>query len=216
MAKKYSAHSGDLKTPFCRTSYARDLFKARENKNGRAKFGCTLIFPKAERKFFEPIFTKLITEEWPKDGLERAKKGLIKMPLLAGDGKEAYNKTTGQLNAGLGPDVFFMRPTANEDRPPRVWFRDPNRQETEEVVYSGVWGKAILHFYTWNNEESGDMICAGISGFQRIPHPQFGEGERIGGSGPLDVDKWNETIADEGPVPETAKSGAGASGLFGD
>lgn len=211
MAKKTSARSDDFKTPLGRVSFAFNLFKARENKNGRAKFGCTLIFPKAERKFFEAIVAKVITYEWGPTGMERAKKGLIKIPLLAGDGKEAHNKTTGELNGGMGPDVFFIRPTANEDRPPRVWFKDPNKQENDQEVYSGCYGKAIMHFYAWHNEESGDMVSAGISGFQKLK-----EGERLGGSGGIDPEKWSETIEDEGPAPESTKTGAGAGGLFGE
>ena len=211
MAKKTSANSGDFKTPLGRISYSRDMFKARPNKNGKLKFGCTLIFPKTDRKFFEEIIMKVLVEEWGPAGIERAKKGLIKIPLLSGDGKEAHNKTTGELNEGMGPDVFFIRPTANEDRPPRVWYKDPNKQETEQEVYSGCYGKAILHFYAWNQEESGDMVSAGISGFQKLK-----DGERLGGSGGIDPEKWSETIADEGPAPKSAKTGAGAGGLFGD
>ena len=137
MAKKTSANSGDFKSPLGRLSYARDLFKARANKGSKEKFGCTLIFPNSDKKFFLDIIKKVITEEWGPAGLARADKGLIKIPLLAGDGKEAHNKTTGELNAGMGSDVFFIRPTANADRVPRVWWKDPNRQETEETVYSG-------------------------------------------------------------------------------
>ena len=207
MAKKTSARSPDFKSPLGRVSYAFALFKTNDN----GKYTPTLIFPKSERKIFEEIIAKVIQEEWPNVGMERAKKGLIKLPLLAGDGKEAHNKTSGELNAGLGPDVFFIRPTANSDHPPRVWYRDPNKQETEAVVYSGCYGKAIMHFFAWHHPESGDMICAGISGFQKLQ-----DGERLGGSGGIDPEKWSETIADEGPTPESAKSGAGASGLFGD
>src|SRR5580658_5744805 len=135
MAKKPSARSEDFKTPLGRLSFAFSLFKPRPNKNGKSKFGCTLIFPKSDRKFFETIVAKVITDEWGPTGIERAKKGLIKIPLLAGDGKEAHNKTTGEITPGLGPDVFFIRPTANDDRPPRVWYKDPNTQETEQEVY---------------------------------------------------------------------------------
>ena len=211
-----NARSEDFKSPHCRLSYAQSLFKARANEGGgNPKFGCTLIFDKADRKALEEIVAKVIKDQWGPGGMERAKKGLIKSPFLAGDGKEAHSKKTGELHAGLGADVFFIRPSANEDRPPRVWFRDPNKQETEDVVYSGVYGKAILNAFAWS-ATSGDGVSFGIQGFQRIPHPKHGDGERLGGSGGIDPEKWNETIADDGPVPESAKSGAGASGLFGD
>ena len=206
-----NARFEDFKTELGRLSYAQSLFKARANEGGGApKFGCTLIFPKSYRPTLEKIVAKVITDQWGPTGMDRAKKGLIKIPFLAGDGKEAHSKKTGELNPGLGPDVFFIRPTANEDRPPRVWWKDPNKQETEDTVYSGCHGKAILNAFAWS-AASGDGVSFGILGFQKLQ-----EGERLGGSGGIDPEKWSETIADEGPAPETTKSGAGASGLFGD
>ena len=206
-----NARADDFKSPLCRLSYAQSLFKARANEGGGApKFGCTLIFPKVDRPALEKIVAKVIQDQWGPQGLERARKGLIKSPFLAGDGKEAHSKKTGELNAGLGPDVFFIRPTANEDRPPRVWYRDPNHQETEDVVYSGCYGKAVLNAFAWS-AASGDGVSFGILGYQKLQ-----DGERLGGSGGIDPEKWSETIADDGPVPETAKTGAGAAGLFGD
>ena len=214
MAKKCTARSEDFKAPEGRLSFARDLFKPRQQKNGKEKYGCTLIFPKAERKFFELLIAKVILDEWGPAGIERAKKNLIKSPILAGDGKEAHNKTTGELNGGMGPDVIFMRPTANGDRPPFVWYTEKDihgkpKMVDESVAYSGCYGKAILHFYAWNNEESGDMVSVGISGFQKMR-----DGERLAGGGPMDVEKWDETFADEGPAPNVG--GGGAGNLFGE
>ena len=209
--KMANARSEDFKSELGRLSYAQSLFKARTQEGSTtAKFGCTLIFPKSYRPTLEKIVAKVITDQWGPTGMDRAKKGLIKIPFLAGDGKEAHSKKTGELNPGLGPDVFFIRPTANEDRPPRVWWKDPNKQETEDTVYSGCHGKAILNAFAWS-AASGDGVSFGILGFQKLQ-----EGERLGGSGGVDTEKFHETIADEGPAPETTKSGAGASGLFGD
>ena len=206
-----NARSEDFKTETGRLSYAQSLFKAKEPEGGVAKkFGCTIIFPKSYRPTLEKIVAKVISDQWGPAGLERAKKGLIKSPVLAGDGKEAHSNKTGELHLGLGPDVFFIRPTANEDRPPLVWYRDPNKQETEDVVYSGCFGKAILNAFAWN-AASGDGVSFGIQGFQKLQ-----DGERLGGSGGIDPEKWSETIADEGPAPESTKNGGGASGLFGD
>ena len=205
------ARSDDFKTPECRLSYARDLFKAREQKNDdgstRVKYGCTLIFPKSALPVLENMVAKVIVDEWGEKGIARAKQGMIKSPFLAGDGKEARNKTTGELHAGMGPDVFFIRPTANSDRPPQVRYKDPNLQETETTVYSGCYGKAVVHFYAWHHDKSGDMVGCGISMFQKLR-----DGEHLGG-GPVEAEKWMESVPDEGPMPETA--GAGAGGLFG-
>ena len=204
------ARSDDFKTPLCRLSYANGLYKARAAVEGAPKkFGCTLIFPKSSRAELEKIVAEVILAEWKQAGIERAKKGLIKSPFLAGDGKEARNKSTGDLHPGMGSEVFFIRTQANEERAPRVWYRDPNRQENEDVVYSGCFGKAILNAFAWHNAQSGDGVSFGIAGFQKLQ-----DGERLGGSGGIDPEKWSETVADEGPAPET--NGKGAAGLFGD
>jgi hypothetical protein len=197
----------------CRLSYAQSLFKARsadpKDPNARKRFGCTLIFPKADRAFFEKEIAKLIREQWGDKGIDMAKSGMIKNPLLAGDGKEARVKTgpkTGELHAGMSADVFFIRVASGEDRPPWVRWRDANRQETEETVYSGCYGKAVVNMFTWTHPTNGSGISFGIQGFQK-----HGEGERLSGGEGADPTKWVETIEDTGPI-----SGGDASGLFGE
>lgn len=207
-----NARSEDFKTDLCRLSFAQSLFKARVMEEGKpAKFGGTLIFPKSAKAKMEKIVADTIVAEWGPKGLEKAKAGLIKSPFLAGDGKEARNKQSGDLHPGMGPDVFFIRVQANADRPPAIWWKSPNVQETEANVYSGCYGKAILNCFAWHNDKSGDGVSFGIQGFQK-----HSEGERLGGSGAVDPEKWNETIADDGPAPDATKTGAGAGGLFND
>ena len=206
-----NARSDDFKSPLARVSFAQGLFKARALEAGKPpKFSATLIFPKSDRKALEAIVAKVIQDEWGPEGLKKAAAGKIRSPFLAGDGKEAKDDN-GDIKPGLGADVFFIRTQANEDRPPRVWHRDPNKQETEETVYSGCYGRAILNCFAWKHATGGEGVSFGLQGFQKLQ-----DGERLGGGGPINPEKWNETIADEGPVPETAKNGAGASGLFGD
>lgn len=205
------ARSQDFKSPICRLSFAQTLFKPRAQEEGKAKqYGCTLIFPKSDRPALEARIIEVIKAEWGDKGLTNARNGLIKSPFLAGDGKEARNKTTGELHPGMGPDVFFIRPKANEDRPPFVIWKDPNTQETEATVYSGCYGKAVLNIFAWQNAQSGDGVSFGLQGFQK-----FRDGERLGGGAPADPEKWAETIDDEGDAPESTRTGAGAAGLFG-
>jgi hypothetical protein len=204
------ARSEDFKTPPCRLSFAQQLFKARAQKNGKPKYGCTLIFPKDVRAALEKHVGAVILEQWGDKGLERAKQGLIKSPFLAGDGKEARAKETGELHPGMGPDVFFIRVQANEDRPPVVRYKDPNIPATPDEVYSGCYGFAVINAFAWHNDENGDGVSFGIQYFQKTK-----DGERIGGSGQVDPEKWHEKIADEGDAPQETKQGAGAGGLFG-
>jgi len=204
--------SEDFKTPMGRLSYAQSLYEPRAAEaGGKKKYGCTLIFNKADRAALEKVVAQVITDEWGVKGIERAKAGLIKSPFLAGDGKEARNKTTGELHPGMGPDVFFIRCQANSDRPPAVRWKSPNIQETEATVYSGCYGKAVVNVFAWTNSKNGDGVSFGLSMFQKL-----GEGERLGGSGGVDVDKHFETVEDAGEAPESTKGGAGAGGLFGE
>ena len=121
MATKF-ARSDDFKTPPCRLSFGQGLFKARKaSEDAKEKFGATLIFSKsADRKALDNAVRQCIVDTWGEQGRERAKKGLIKSPFLAGDGKEARNKTTGEINPGFGSGLFFIRPSANADRAPVV------------------------------------------------------------------------------------------------
>lgn len=208
-----------FKGPFCRLMYAKGLFTPGtygNDKDAKPKFNPSFVFEDKDKPFFEPYLMEVLKEMT--DGVKRFKAELIKNPLIRGDGPEAKYKDgdhAGEIKPGLGKGLFFIRPTAQPDSPPSVWFRDKNKQETEDVVYSGCYGKPILNVYAWKD---GKGISFGISGFQRIPHPSYGDGERLfsGGKGDFSADKWNETIADEGPVPEAAKSGGGAASLFGD
>lgn len=209
--KQKFARSEDFRTPPCRLSFAQNLFKARSQEEGKPpKYGCTLIFAKEHRAALEKEVAKVIMEQWGEKGLERARNGAIKSPFLAGDGKEARNKTTGELHAGMGPDVFFIRTQANQDRPPVVRYKNPNIPATEDEVYSGCRGFAVINAFAWNHPTNGDGVSFGIQFFQKTA-----DDERIGGSGPIDPEKWFEKIEDAGDAPAETRTGAGAASLFG-
>lgn len=218
----------DFKTPICRVSYAQSLFKARKQGDGptaKEKFGATLIFPKAAlvEKILQPqgeysgkmislqdIVAECITGEWGEKGLAKAKAGLIKSPFLAGDGKEARSKESGELHPGMGPDVFFIRVQANADRAPKISASATAFiPATEEDVYSGCYGFAVINAFAWSNPQNGDGVSLGINMFFKKS-----DGERLGGGGGGNPDAWTESV-ETGAAPDTTKTGAGAGGLFG-
>ena len=203
------ARSEDFKSPPCRLAFSNQLFKPKAVIDGGAKkYSCTLIFENKHRAALEQVVGKVIVEEWGEKGLVRAKAGAIKSPLLAGDGKEARSKQSGEVHAGFGPGMFFIRCTAQEDRKPVVLWNSKEMQATSEEVYSGCYGFAVLNCFTWNHPSSGDGVSFGIRMFQKTR-----DGEPLGGGGPLDVDKWYEHVEDEG-MQAASKTG-GASSLFG-
>lgn len=210
------ASSREIKTTLCRVSFVRDLFAIAE---GRHSYGCTLIFPKSDttgRAELEKICVEAITAEWGPKGLERLKNKIIKTPFYAGDGPEARRKkgeNAGELHAGMGPDVWFIRVSATKDHPPAVRWKNINVQETEKYpdgVYSGCYGKAVVNAFTSDHETGGQRVSLGINMFQKTA-----EGELLGGGGSsFEPEKYYETVADDGPAPDSTKSGAGAAGLF--
>lgn len=217
------ASSQETKVGLCRASYVRDMFTARAQdakQPDRKKFGGTFIFKKtdtASRKALEAICVEAITAEWGPKGVEHLKNKLIKSPFFDGESSEARYKTgekAGELHPGMGPDVWFVRVSANPDRPPAMRWKDPNKQEMEKYpdgIYSGCWGKVVLNAFTSNHETGGRRVSLGLVMFQK-----FEEGELLGGAGgaPVDAEKYYETVADDGPAPDSTKSGAGAAGLF--
>ncbi len=213
-AKKAMARGENFKTPRCRVSFAQQLFKPRSQEEGKPpKYGCTLIFKKEDRPILEKELLKVITAEWGDKGLEMAKNGLIKSPFLAGDGKEARNKETGEIHPGLGPDVFFIRVQANEDRPPVIRYKDPNIPATPEEVFSGCYGNAVVNSFAWHHPTNGNGVSFGIAFFQRTGGT---DDDKLGGDGgQVDANKYFEKIEDAGDMPDTTKNGAGAAGLFG-
>ena len=202
--------SADFKTDLCRVSFAGSLFKPRaQQEGGVEKYGCTLIFPKTcDRSALDAAVKSVLIAQWGDKGIDRAKAGLIKSPFLDGAGKEARNKKTGEIHPGFGPDVFFLR--VQSIRQPVLRYRSEHIPATEEEIYSGCYGKAVLNAFAWNNPQNGDGISFGIQFFQKIS-----DGERLGGSGGVDAAKWMEAVPDEGAAPEATRGGAGASGLFG-
>jgi hypothetical protein len=145
--------SQDFKTPLCRLAYAGSLFKPRaQNEHDTPKYGCTLIFQKSvDRKPLEDALRHVIVTQWGDKGLERAKAGLIKIPFLDGNGKEARNKKTGEISAGFGPDVFFIR--VQSTRAPLVRWKSENLPASEDEVYSGCYGKAVLNAFAWTKPD---------------------------------------------------------------
>lgn len=202
---KILARGTEFRTPECRLSFAQGLFK----KNDRGKYAPSLIFAKTvDRSALDKALRDVIVEAWGDKGLEKAKAGLIKSPFLAGDGKEARSKKTGDLHPGMGPDVFFIRPTTTIE--PVVRYKSANIPATEQEVYSGCYGFAVLQAFAWNNDESGDGVSFGVNYFQKLR-----DGDRLAGSGGTDANQWFESIEDTGAAPEETKSGQGAGGLFG-
>lgn len=207
MGKKMFA-TDEFKTPELRISYAPGLFEAKSIEGSAKKFSFTAIFENKHRPALEAKIREAVVGEWGDKGLEMAKKGLISSPFYAGDSKEARDKETGEIKEGLGPDVFFIRPSANEDKPPVLRYKSANIPATLSEIRSGDHGFAVLVAFAWDHPTGGKGVSFGLRYLQKTR-----DGEPLGGGAPTDPNKWHEKIEDAGNAPETGD--AGAESLFG-
>ncbi len=198
--------------PLMRASYAFNMRKGREQTKDdgskKMEWGATLILPKSDivgLKKLQSMVAEVITNEWGEKGMERFKAGLIRNPILPGDGKEARNKDTGEINPGLGADVVFIRAKSND--PVKVFNKAVMPASDDEIV-SGHWGYPVLNASAWHNDKNGDGVSFGISMFQFVKADESLGGEGSGG----DPNAFFERISDEGG--ETAPATNDASGLF--
>jgi hypothetical protein len=185
------ANSGTFATPEGQLSFCDSLFEKRSMDGVKFNYGCTLIFDDKHRPFFMDIIRKVVAMKWGDKGQRDFDKGLIKSPLLEGDGPQAHSKQSGELWGGMGKGKFFIRPTAQEDAQPQVFYRSKHVQASREEIYAGCWGKGILNAYTYENPSGGRGVSFGIRAFQK-----FRDGEPLGGRQPFDPDKWIVDIED--------------------
>lgn len=203
------ARSEDIKTPLCRFAFTRHLFKPQDRDNGKKQYNCTLLFPRTtDLSKLQEAVLKVAVEEWGEKAKQMAKDGLIKSPFLDGDGKQAMNKKSGERHAGFA-GTTFIRVMSGEERKPKVYDAKVNPIGSEEDLYSGCYGYAVVNAYTWENKENGKGISFGISLAQKAK-----DGEKLGGGGGADPDRFLDVIEDEGEAPAETKAGAGAGGLF--
>lgn len=212
MAKGYNTDF--FRGPLMRVSYSFQLFVPQEQKrdNGDVvrKYGCSLIAPVTSDWSILQDRIAEVVENYPGMSFDKWKAGLIRNPILAGDGKEARNKDTGALHPGMGADVKFIRVQANEDRKPHVYMPDAVRLiENSDEIPSGSWGYPILNAFGWHHVQNGFGISFGIDSFQLV---KKAEGEDIlGGGRRADPKAFFEAVKDDGtPAPK----GKDASAMF--
>lgn len=201
-----------FKSPLMRIAFAQGLFtprpSVRDDGSTIEKYDCTLILPLSDKEglaVLQKAVAEVVLAQWGEKGVERFQKGFIKNPILRGDGKEAHDKE-GNLRAGLGPDVCFVR--AGSGKKPGVY--DQNiLPAKEEDVRSGYWGYAGLNAYAWHNAKNGDGVSFGIDMFQVVKPDDI-----LGGSGRVDpaalFDKIRMDVEQSKQDPE-----ADASAMFG-
>lgn len=213
------ARAEDMKTGLVRASFVDNLYEARAAEEGATKkFGCTLLIPKSDTQTLaaleKNILDACVAANWGdaakvKDLIQ---KGIIKMPVLDGDGKQAISKKTQERHPGF-EGHFFVRVTSGEKFPPQVVDERVQKIASHDATRfkSGDYGYAVVSAFTWDHPKTGKGVTIGISAFQKVK-----DGEALGGGGGVDTEKFfkNETV-DAEDAPSETQGGAGAGGLFG-
>lgn len=207
------SRSEQFKTPSrVRLSFCDGLFELQKDDWGNLNWTCTLLIPKSDSlAIYEKAALEAAAAEWggQDKALKLIKDKIIHSPFLDGDGPQGRSKKTGEPHEGF-PGHWFLRVKSGENYRPTLIDRQKLPITKRDQLYSGCYVFAVLHVFTWENDKKGKGLTFGIDMIQ------FKDaGDRLGGGGGVDVDKWAETIPDEGATPESTKGGAGAGGLFG-
>jgi len=204
------ARSEDAKTGLVRLAFSDGLFTPQEDDKGRKNWTASLLIAKSESlAMYEKMALEAATAEWGDKALQLIKDKMVHSPFLDGDGPQGKSKKTGEPHAGF-PGHWFLRVKSGEAYRPTLIDRQKLPIVDKSKLYSGCYGYAVVHCFTWENKEKGKGLTFGLSMFQFAK-----DGENLGGAGGVDVDKWAEVIPDEGAAPASTKGGAGAGGLFG-
>lgn len=207
------ARSEDAKTPLARVAFANGLFKLREkaSKKGiRKEYQCTLLYPKgSDISSLQKLVGQAAEEAWPGKAKALAESGVLKNPILDGDGPQGASKKTGKRHEGFAGQ-HFIRVATGEDYPPKLVNQKVRPITSQSELKSGDYGYPVIHAMAWEDDEGGKGISFGISMFQKAK-----DGDALGGGDGADPDKMFEAIPDEGDAPASTKTGEGAAGLFG-
>lgn len=203
------SYSADVSTPLARAAFVK-LARPRKNDKGQDKYEINLLWLKGtDLSVLESAVLTAAKEEWGDKAVEMFKNGLIKNPFLDGDGPQAINKKTGERYEGFAGHRF-IRCSANAEHKPKVYDRQVNLSVDPGLVYSGCYVYAVINAFTWMNEQNGKGISFGVKMVQFAK-----DGERLGGEGgdPDPTQHFKPQV--DASVPDSAKSGTGAAGLFG-
>ncbi len=204
------ARSEDTKTPLARVAFADGLFKLREKDNGRKEYQCTLLYPKgSDISSLTKLISQVAEEAWPGKAKALVESGVLKNPILDGDGPQGASKKTGERHAGFAGQ-HFIRVASGEDYRPKLVNQKVLPITSKDELKSGDYGFPVIHAMAWEDDKGGKGISFGISMFQKAK-----DGESLGGGGAGNPEEHFEAIPDEGDAPAETKKGDGAGGLFG-
>lgn len=211
------ATSKKVKLGLTRFGYVQDLFKTRTQESGAEKYGTTIYVAKTDTtslKMLEDLVIEAsVAEGWGDAAKVRdlIGKGLIKMPILDGDGRQGMTADGTPKDGHAGH--FFIRASSGANFRPQVVDENVQPIATFDPARfkSGDYGYPVVSAFSWDHPKTGKGVSINIDAVQKIK-----SGDSLGGGGGVDTDKFfkAETVAAE-KAPDETKGGAGAGGLFG-
>ncbi|OPZ88317.1 MAG: hypothetical protein BWY74_03194 [Firmicutes bacterium ADurb.Bin419] len=153
-------------TGVVRLSYA-NVWEPKSINGGAEKYSVSLIIPKSDTKTINAIneaVNAAIEEGKGKFGGKVPNKAALKLPLRDGDSEredEAYK------------NCYFVN--ANSTAAPQIVDREVNPILDRSELYSGVYARVSINFYSFNSNGNKGVAC-GLGNIQKIR-----DGEPLGG-----------------------------------
>ena len=205
------ANTDSIRAPLARLAFV-NLLKPGERFNRKSKknaeyYNCNLLWPKSQDLTeLRKLVVEAAVAEWGEKAKELLNSEVIHNPFLDGDGKNAVNKKTGERYAGYKGTTFVR--VGSYQRPKMVTKKLEPVTSSDEL-YSGCYVYAVLNAYTWTDDQGGRGVSLGLNMIQVVK-----DGERLGGGGGGDPDKFFEKIDDEPDGPTSGDKPKDAGGLF--
>lgn len=153
-----------------RWSYA-NVWEAKSINGGTPKFGVSLIIPKTDTVTVQKI--KAAIRAVYEEGQAKLKGNGRTVPPLTAIKTPLRDGDTERPDDPAYAGSYFIN--ANSATAPGIVDADCNPILTCSEVYSGVYGRASINFYTFNSTGNKDITC-GLNNLQKIR-----DGESLGG-----------------------------------
>lgn len=163
--------------PGTRWSYA-NVWEPKSINGGTPKFSVSLIIPKSDTKTLAKI--KAAIEAAYHEGESKLKGNGKSVPPLAALKTPLRDGDTERLDDEAYANAYFIN--ANATTAPGIVDADRNPILTRSEVYSGVYGRASISFYSFNSNGNKGIAC-GLNNLQKIR-----DGEPLGGKASAESD----------------------------
>ncbi|MEG2842532.1 MAG: DUF2815 family protein [Ruthenibacterium sp.] len=167
---KANNHTKVITGPDTRWSYV-NAWEAKSINGGTPKFSVSLIVPKSDTRTVQKVKTAI--EAAYAEGEAKLKGNGKSVPPLAAIKTPLRDGDMERPDDAAYANAYFIN--ANATTAPGIVDADRNPILTHSEVYSGVYGRASISFYSFNSNGNKGIAC-GLNNLQKIR-----DGEPLGG-----------------------------------